>query len=86
MKVPRILLAGATVVLVLGVTGYGTSAVTPQRSASKMTVVPPANFIGTSGADALVGTEQKRESVRTWVGPTTSAGPAETTSLRGGAG
>jgi Ca2+-binding RTX toxin-like protein len=85
MKVPRVLLIGAVVVLVLGVTGYATSAVSPQRSSSKSTVVPPANFVGTSGADALVGTAGN-ENLAGMGGPDVIRGAGGNDVLRGGPG
>ena len=85
MKVPRILLGGATMVLVLSVTGYGVSAVTPQRSASKATVVPPANFLGTSRADTLVGTD-RNENLSGMGGPDEIRGARGNDVLRGGLG
>ncbi len=85
MKVPRILLVGAMVVLVLGVAGYGASGVTPQRSASKATVVPPANFLGTSGADTLVGTD-RNENLSGMGGPDEIRGVRGNDVLRGGLG
>lgn len=85
MKVPRILVTGAAILLVLGVTGYGTSAVSPQRSASKATVVPPANFLGTSGADALVGTD-RNENLSGMGGPDEIRGARGNDVLRGGLG
>ncbi len=63
MKARRVLLIGTVVVLVLGITSYATSAVAPQRSASEATVVPPASFVGTSGANTLVGSRTQRQPV-----------------------
>jgi Ca2+-binding RTX toxin-like protein len=85
MKVPRLLLGGTAIVVVLSITGYGTSAVTPQRSASKATVVPPASFVGTSGADTLVGTDQN-ENLAGRGGPDLIRGKGGNDVLRGGAG
>jgi len=85
MKVLRILLGGTAVVLVLGVTGYGTSAVMPQRSTSKATVVPPASFAGTSGADSLVGTDEN-ENLSGMGGPDVIRGRGGNDVLRGGPG
>jgi hypothetical protein len=85
MKVPRILLGGTAIVVVLGVTGYGTSAVTPQRSASKATVVPPASFTGTSGADTLLGTDEN-ENLAGMLGPDVIRGRGGNDVLRGGPG
>jgi len=71
--------------LVLGVTGYGMSAVTPHRSTSKATVVPPANFLGTSGADTLVGTD-RNDNLSGMGGPDQIRGARGNDVLRGGRG
>ena len=83
MKARRVLLIGTVVVLVLGTTSYATSAVAPQRSASEATVVPPASFVGTSGANALVGTE-RNDNLSGMGGPDTLRGRAGNDVLRGG--
>ena len=83
MKARRILLFGIVVTLVLGITGYATSGVAPLRSASKATVVPPANFVGTSGADTLVGTS-RNDNLSGMGGPDTLRGRGGNDVLRGG--
>ncbi len=85
MKARRILLAGTTVVVVLGATGYGWGGASPLRSTSKTTEVPPANFTGTSGADTLVGTDQN-ENLTGMAGPDRIRGAAGNDVVRGGPG
>ena len=85
MKARWILLAGTMTVLVLGVTGYATSGVSPLRSDAKSTVVPPANFNGTAGVDELVGTNGN-DNLAGMGGADTIRGKGGNDVLRGGAG
>jgi len=85
MKTPRTLLAGTVVVVALGATGYATTGVAPQRSTAKSTVVPPANYVGSSGADTLRGTS-RNDNLSGMSGNDTMSGGDGNDVLRGGAG
>ena len=85
MKLRWILSAGAAGALVLGVTGYGTGTGAPLAGSSKSTVVPPGSFVGTAGADALLGTT-RNENLAGMAGPDSIRGGAGNDVIRGGPG
>jgi Ca2+-binding RTX toxin-like protein len=85
MKTPKLIFVGTVVVTALAATGFGTTGVTPFRTAGTATVVPPASYVGSSRPDTLVGGPQN-DVLRGLAGNDRLRGGRGNDVLRGGAG